>query len=158
MHYFCSAFLLSFTIKMVTKRALFLVKSSNFLKMSFEISELLKFLSIDLCSTLQSPTKNLKEVQDVVLRNKKNIEAIYMPFLFFILYHGWDVLLSNFLKTSYICIENNPYALSKLGIEAEHVCKTLWNWKSINSSKSNTFLLLTSWSHHDDVFGNIILS
>lgn len=112
---------------MVTKRALFLVKSSNFLKMSFEISELLKFLSIDLCSTLQSPTKNLKEVQDVVLRNKKNIEAIYMPFLFFILYHVWDVLLSNFLKTSYICIENNPYALSKLGIEAEHVCKTLWN-------------------------------
>ena len=129
---------------MVTKRALFLVKSSNFLKMSFEISELLKFLSIDLCSTLQSPTKNLKEVQDVVLRNKKNIEAIYMPFLFFILYHVWDVLLSNFLKTSYICIENNPYALSKLGIEAEHGCKTLWNWKSINSSKSNTFLLLTS--------------
>ena len=129
---------------MVTKRALFLVKSSNFLKMSFEISELLKFLSIDLCSTLQSPTKNLKEVQDVVLRNKKNIEAIYMPFLFFILYHVWDVLLSNFLKTSYICIENNPYSLSKLGIEAEHVCKTLWNWKSINSSKSNTFLLLTS--------------
>ena len=65
-------------------------------------------------------------------------------YAFFILYHVWDVLLSNFLKTSYICIENNPYALSKLGIEAEHVCKTLWNWKSINSSKSNTFLLLTS--------------
>ena len=86
---------------MVTKRALFLVKPSNFLKMSFEISELLKFLSIDLCSTLQSPTKKLKEVQDIVLRNKKNIEAIYMPFLFFILYHVWDVLLSNFLKTSY---------------------------------------------------------
>lgn len=129
---------------MVTKRALFLVKPSNFLKMSFEISELLKFLSIDLCSTLQSPTKKLKEVQDVVLRNKKNIEAIYMPFLFFILYHVWDVLLSNFIKTCYICIENNPYALNKLGIETEHVFKTLWNWKSINSSKSNTFLLLTS--------------